>query len=1021
MPPVSNETASRRVRLGLAGNWDEGLTAGVLPWLRKQVAQAWRDRRPTVVLVPSRAYGFYLHERVVAEGFNLVSLHFWTPSDARTNLLKFYPGIKPTPSQEVLHLLATLAAEDVVRRDPTNRTATAIAAEPSSFIKTVDQLAGAGWDLGSVAEAPLGAVVKRWRALLAQHGFQTVQEIDRELIVRAEAEEPKLAQLLMCGFDGSRWPEWAILQAVTAAAAEAEIVLVAPKLGWEEIDQAWIGTWEERFGASEPCVAGELNETTAQPYAPLQTALHAHLRAVDKESGSIEFYLGRNVRREAEAIVASAIGFLQREDCSRLGIVFPGVCPLAREVAALVDAAGLSCDDSFGFTQPGSFEREDWRAWLEFQESPSLERLFALLEFVPPSRWLSDQFSGASRTVSTQDVESSLREAFKEVLLDDLAVLASWLRASTRKHDRDRAALECLEALAPLPERARWCEFLSATVAAMRRLGWTERAELIELGARSADFLKEMEMSRPAFLRWLGEVAISTRKVRGAASNHRYSRVHLLNYNEAEKQQWSHLILTSLSESVWPPSNHDSGFLSRSEVMRLNRSVRRLNVNATTEGSQGEGHVQLEAGKGICLGAFERRLLAESQLLGILENVSTGLALTARLGEEKSSGQVLVPGEFISRLYELKTGRVLNDSEVEKVCVESERTALQSLSALSVPSSKTESGSFDQAALAYSVRRQSGKPFGEYEFCLRKPLSTPPRLSCGEWESALKEPAVMWMRKFLRVAPVEETNLESCLLPVRGTWTHRWLAGNGQPRSNQFVPWPTRAEMLGGLERQAGMLRGKVEEVLRESGRTLPIWWTSLWREARFQSRELLAVLEPAWEWPGFSTEYKLAATECDFSNGALPPLRLEGRIDLLMAWELSMDDLLPHELWLVDFKTGGASRALTSSDMKKGNGVQLALYALALRQLGATAVQASLLRPGELLREQMSLEKFDELRECWRELQRMQVEGAFGVHGELRSEYRHSKAYPLATLAIDSDLLQEKWTLTHPAWSEVA
>lgn len=49
-----------------------------------------------------------------------------------------------------------------------------------------------------------------------------------------------------------------------------------------------------------------------------------------------------------------------------------------------------------------------------------------------------------------------------------------------------------------------------------------------------------------------------------------------------------------------------------------------------------------------------------------------------------------------------------------------------------------------------------------------------------------------------------------------------------------------------------------------------------------------------------------------------------------------------------------------------------------------------------------------------------MQVEGCFGVHGALRSEYRHAKAYPLATLAIDPDVLEEKWARSHPAWSDV-
>ena len=1015
MPPKIPSPAGSQRQLWLAGNWAEMWRAVVLPWLREQAAQAWRDRRPTVVLVPSRATGFHVHERVVQAGFNLAAIHFWTPSDARMNLQKFFPGVRPTPSREMLHLFATLAAEEVLQRDPDNRTAAAIAVEPSAFIQTVDQLAGAGWDLSDVAEAPLRAVVKQWRTLLQRHGFQTVQEIDRALIAQAGAAAPKIAKVIVAGFDGAHWPEWPLLQAVVETAQSATVALVSPKLGWEEMDQAWIGTWEERFGAAQPCEDAS-DEILLQPYLPLQSALHAHEVRTQTKSAPVSFYLGRNVRGEAEAIVATALEMAQSADCTRLGIVFPGICPLAREVAALLEKVALPCDDAFGFTQPGSFERADWRAWRDWQESPGLARLLALLEFVPMSVLLPEEFQGASRMISRADIEFALRDAFKEVLLDDVTVLRAWLAPSTRT--RDKAAVACLDALLPLPERATWKVMTDAVLAMHRRLGWGERAEQLTLALRRAEYLNEETVSRAAFLRWLGEVAVSTQKQRGAESNHRYGRIHLLNYNEAEKQQWSHLILTSLSEGIWPPSGSDSGFLRRNEVVKLNRSVRRLNVTATQQGSQGEGHVSLEPGKGLCLGPLERRLLAESQSLGILENVSVSLVVTARLGEEKSSGQVLAPGEFLSRLYALQTGKVLDDAATEELCSASEKRAREVLDGLA--SASVAAVDITSTARAYAARRDTAQSFGEFDFSLRAPLAIMPTLSCGEWESALKEPAAMWLRKFLRVQPVEEASVENVLLPVRGTWTHRWLSKVGVPRSKQFLPWPTLEEVLGRQEQQAVEQRDQVEKILQQCGRSLPVWWVSLWREARFQVRELTAVLAPAREWPAFATEYELPETECDFSEGALPPLRLKGRIDLLLAWTLPTDESLPPELWLVDFKTGGASRAMTVSELSKGNGVQLALYALALRQLGATAVQASLLRPGEMLREQMSLEKFDGFRDAWQELQRMQASGGFGVHGELRSEYRHAKAYPLATLAIDPDVLEEKWARSHPAWSDV-
>jgi hypothetical protein len=45
-----------------------------------------------------------------------------------------------------------------------------------------------------------------------------------------------------------------------------------------------------------------------------------------------------------------------------------------------------------------------------------------------------------------------------------------------------------------------------------------------------------------------------------------------------------------------------------------------------------------------------------------------------------------------------------------------------------------------------------------------------------------------------------------------------------------------------------------------------------------------------------------------------------------------------------------------------------------------------------------------------------MQQTGAFGMHGPLRSAYRFTDDYPLATLAIDPDILEQRWEVMHPA-----
>jgi hypothetical protein len=43
-----------------------------------------------------------------------------------------------------------------------------------------------------------------------------------------------------------------------------------------------------------------------------------------------------------------------------------------------------------------------------------------------------------------------------------------------------------------------------------------------------------------------------------------------------------------------------------------------------------------------------------------------------------------------------------------------------------------------------------------------------------------------------------------------------------------------------------------------------------------------------------------------------------------------------------------------------------------------------------------------------------MQQSGVFGMKGELRPAFGYSATYPLATLPIDEDVLEDKWQRTH-------
>ena len=147
--------------------------------------------------------------------------------------------------------------------------------------------------------------------------------------------------------------------------------------------------------------------------------------------------------------------------------------------------------------------------------------------------------------------------------------------------------------------------------------------------------------------------------------------------------------------------------------------------------------------------------------------------------------------------------------------------------------------------------------------------------------------------------------------------------------------------------------------------------------------------------------------------------LELHGQIDLVLA-QNDATSLAGQKIWVVDYKTG-STKELKPSDLHdnlvKGTTLQLSLYALAIRELGAAEVSASIVSLViKNVAPQLSVADLTPHIDVFADLAEMQRTGVFGMKGEIRPAFGYSAPYPLATLPIDNDILEDKWTLTHPA-----
>ncbi|HUB67517.1 MAG TPA: PD-(D/E)XK nuclease family protein [Candidatus Methylacidiphilales bacterium] len=981
------------------------------PWLREQAISAWKNPKPTVVLTPGRAESFYLRGRLVTEGVSFLGLRFWTPSDARKFLSGALASGVTLATRADLQLLARICVKRLLQdRDPADAaTLNSVARDPEPFLRAYDLLLGAGWNPADDGPSYGRPLARAFGHELARRKISTQTGFHRHLFgVGREQKETRLANVLIVGFNATHWPLWDLLRAVVAVSEETIVALSAPRYFGEEADQLWIGSWEEaaQGEAVLPSAGPGPDKEDTQPgaLAALADSYEGKITPPGADAADLVFLVTPDLASQVRAVVLQAVDYLRRDSCARLGILFPEPNALALGVVEELRRLGIPFDDGVGAIQPGLFERRFWQAWLAWQEEPSVARLI---------HWLrACEAQGVScgleaPVLSARKIADVLQGAFDETLIDDLDFLAEYLREVPDRWNAGAVA-DFLSHRAELPAKASFARFLAATRQTAERLGWKEH--LAALPADLPPWFQDWneEISRRAFLQWLRVSADSREQIRGAEGNHFYGRVHLLIYAQMTGQTWSHLILTGMNESVWPPVFEAGAFGSRYELTELNRQAQALNRLGTGEGSQGTGQTVALAGRGYCLLPQEYRDLAARDLCEALDSTRCAVALAAMTTE---AGRGLLPSDFFNHLFQVKTGQALDEAIFQSLALTTSDWCSRHDELFHAPPS--QEASLAATRLAYDARRDASRPFGPYEFAYAHPPSKPIQLACKTWETAYSHPAQVWLSEIVGAAKWPEGALH--WLQAIGIWTHRWigLAFQACRERNSTGDFLLRLREIVGREPD---WHGRA----RAAGLELHPWWDHVRSHARSIALCLGETLAPHLPGKAFSSEFTLPENLLVALPGMAPnDFSLRGRIDLLLIEPgaetpgFTPAVIRDAEGWVIDFKTG-AAQTLTEKRIAQGAGLQAVLYALAVRALGANEVYLSLHTADTPLKRQIDLGRAVKNEAIFRSLDILHRRGVFGERGDTESDYGFAPRYPMATRPVSAGILETKWALVH-------
>jgi hypothetical protein len=968
--------------------WDDAIA----PWFERVLPGAWERPLPSLVIVPTRGQVNDLKVRLIAKGASHLGLQFLTPASLRALLAR--DDATPPAKPEHLRLLLAIAASEMEDRPNESEAlaAKAVARAPALLLRALDRLETAGWKFEQLPLPTFAPVVQRFNELLKKCDLFLPGETDRRRLQEAAGSKRKFSHVLIAGFDGAHWADWFLLRTAVELAENATIALEEPRENFSDIDLCWIGSWEEVCGEAQRAL---------KPARPLGDSLfsEAEMRGNAEPTKRFDFLIGTNFSEQAEAITRQCVRYLADEKCTRLGVIFPGAGALPRLVANSLERLEIPHNDGLAHIVPGIFESAEWRAWIELQRAPRLDSFLRFLNALPDPSLVSPK-------ISRQVFEKILRESYKDLLLDDLELLREF--CATRADDKSQSAAEALGALPFLPRRATLAEFLDQTHAALANLDWKQHAVELANVARNWSQRLDAKFSRALFLRWLEETAATSQALRSAAGDHPYARVQLLTVARAQNQEWSHLILAGWNEGAWPPPA-GAEFARAEEIQAFNRNVQQLNKRAARQGNQGEGHTSVRENHSLYLGPGEQRAIALRQFDALLESASEEVTLAASLVQEDAPERFWNPSECFTELYLKTRGEPLTQTTLKN---------LQRATAL-LPKPAAVSTDVQQTLIAFNARRDSSKPAIEYDFALRPNESyrPVPTLSVSDLEGMVSSPAIIWMKRYLGVeAPEDAANPWAA---TTGKWVHRWLANIIEARDGRiFSAFPSLIKIDKRIRVAADERCAALRHLCDLLGKVVPDWWNSGWLNARYLARHLGAKIGAAKGWEWIATELSVGREGgVKIADGV--KLELHGQLDLVLAQD-DAKGFTGHKIWIVDYKTN-STKELKPSDLHdnlvKGTALQLGLYALAMRERGAAEVSVSIISLAvKNVAPQLSVVDLAPHTDVFADLAEMQHTGVFGMKGEIRPAFGFSMPYPLATLQIDNDILEDKWALTHPA-----
>lgn len=472
--------------------------------------------------------------------------------------------------------------------------------------------------------------------------------------------------------------------------------------------------------------------------------------------------------------------------------------------------------------------------------------------------------------------------------------------------------------------------------------------------------------------------------------------IYLLNPDWAVHIQNAKIIFAHLNEAQEGYTQHP--FLSEATIAKCNAALLR-------SGPNGEGDEFVFLPKGYYnssqhLNAYQRCMF---QNLALVQKHALSHGLIA-LDTEVSQLSEALGHEAVQCL---KMGLGLDDKGLE-ACVFESHTK-EPLCERSLP--KLSDAEKDHLRRIHRSRHDPTLAFDTYSFCLHKEEAQGLILPAKAWEEFFQKPTAIWFKHILKVESWPDSSRSSSTGLLIGTWVHDWLtlaSGSKSLRVDDTHSWSLQ------VLRQSEKALESIKNLYQSCELAVHPSLIEHWKKAQSIALNLIETLKLA----GVNymvSEWSLPhSTSWGLPQGSV--LQLVGRIDAIASSQpIDLENPLSHKdeaLWILDFKTGKTPPLDVKKLNKDASGLQVGLYALALRALGFRNIRCSIVLPKAGLEPQLVLEEIEALPNIYSRMEAVLQSGVFGMKPGPHSPYTFIP-YPIATIAVHAAVLEAKASLS--------